>query len=116
MPTSDFSNEFDLSDDVDRAVAIAEAARLSAKIKEDQAALKWFADSFRELFSEGKTETGHNGATVTVNEPNDACAQLDTDLIKKLYTPRAWPEYYKVDKETKEMAMPIRAQAVTFKL
>jgi hypothetical protein len=112
----DLSNEFDLNDSAERAVAIAEAARISAKIKNLQAELKWFTVTFREFYHGGATEVGHNGATVQVNIPNEPCAQLDSALIKKLFTVNNYPEYYKVDKKTGGVEMKTRAQAVTFTL
>ena len=66
---TDFTNEFDLHDSLDRSVAIATAADISAKIKDLQADLKWFSDGFRKLFHGGATETGAKGAMVKVNVP-----------------------------------------------
>ena len=111
----DRSNEFDLNDSVDRAVAVSEAARISAEIKDLQAELKWFSDSFRIFFHGGVKEIGHNGATVTVNKPNHPKPSLDAKLVQALFPVSEYPKYYK-KKENGDVEYKTRDAAVTFSL
>ena len=104
---ANFSNEFDLNDDIDRHVAIAEAARISAEIKVLKDDLQWFADEFRLFYHGGKVEKGANGATVSVAVPNDPKRPLDTKKIESAFPVSEYPLYYKEEKT--------RAAAVTFR-
>ena len=110
---TDFTNEFDLHDSLDRSVAIATAADISAKIKDLQADLKWFSDGFRKLFHGGATETGAKGAMVKVNVPNLPKASLDTKVLEALFPVSEFPQYYKRDAGGK-VKMTTKASAVTF--
>ena len=104
---ADFSNDYDLNDDVDRHVAIAEAARIAAKIKVLEDDLTWFKDEFRLFYNEGKIEEGVNGATVTVAVPNDPKRHLNTKKMEGKFPVSEYPLYYK-EASTKR-------SAVTFK-
>ena len=112
---TDFSNEFDLNDDVDRHVAIAEGARIRAEIKSLEKDLEWFTKNFREYFKEkGGEETGHNGATVKVNQPNDPKPSLDTKKLESKFPVEKFPQYYNLD-DNGDVKYTTRAAAVTFK-
>jgi len=104
---ADFSNDYDLNDDVDRHVAIAEASRIAAKIKVLEDDLTWFKDEFRLFYNEGKVEKGVNGATVTVAVPPAAKRHLNTKKMEGKFPVSEYPLYYK-EASTKR-------SAVTFK-
>ena len=112
---TNLSNEFDLNDDVDRAVAISEGARIRAKIKNLEKDLEWFTKNFREYFKkEGGVEVGHNGAMVKVNQPNDSKPSLDTRKLKSIFPADEFPQYYNLD-DNGEVKYTTAAAAVTFK-
>tara|TARA_R110000765_G_scaffold993_1_gene2483 strand:- start:125 stop:445 length:321 start_codon:yes stop_codon:yes gene_type:complete len=104
---ANFSNDYDLNDDVDRHVAIAEASRIAAKIKVLEDDLTWFKDEFRLFYNEGKIEEGVNGATVTVAVPNNPKRHLNTKKMESNFPVSEYPLYYKEEKT--------RAAAVTFR-
>lgn len=112
----DFSNEFNLNDPVDRAVAIWKASTINSDIKNLKFDLEWFKVNFRIFHANGGKENGSHGSEVKVTEPNIETVHVDTEVIKQVFPVEQYPQYYKKVKGTNKILKTTRSQAVTFTL